>query len=83
MFQCFRNEVTLLYAKSSRLLRTCSQWTIGIRVTLFKRYCTSLYFPFCGVIITSQHLFKFMSHSTMSFQEDLLFQSGICVIAIR
>ena len=39
-------QMRSLYAKSNRLLRTFSQCSIDVKVTLYQSYCTALYCPF-------------------------------------
>ena len=44
-------QMSLLYAKSNKLLRTFSHCSSDVKVTLFQSYCTALYCPFfCGTI---------------------------------
>ena len=73
-------QMRLLYAKSNTLLRTFSHCSSDVKVTLFQSYCTALYCPFCGTIIKSVHLVKFVSRLTMLIKKYLVFLSGVVLV---
>ena len=68
----------LLYAMSSKILRTFSHCSTDVKITLFQSYCKALYCPYLwNDYKKNQHLAKFVLHSIMLTEKYLVYLSGV------